>query len=154
MPTRYITEKKEGNEEPLSSHGDWVMLVEMTNTLALRIAASTGALAVALGAFGAHGLKTVLVDRQTVGIWEKAVFYHLIHALVLLILALRSPLFKGPWFSFLFGVVLFSGSLYLLALANIRWVGAITPFGGVSLIMGWLWLLLSAAKLGRSEFKL
>jgi uncharacterized membrane protein YgdD (TMEM256/DUF423 family) len=112
----------------------------MTNSTALRLAAVLGALAVVLGAFGAHWLKPVLEQNQTAAIWEKAVFYHFIHALMLFILAGRTPLHRGPWFSFLIGILLFSGSLYLLALTNLRWLGAITPFGGISFIAGWVCL--------------
>ena len=115
----------------------------MTNSAALRIAAVLGFLGVALGAFGAHGFKEVLTRNATVAIWEKAVFYHFIHALVLFILSGRSPLPLGPSLSFLLGIVLFSGSLYLLALTNIRWLGAITPFGGISFLVGWLWLAMA-----------
>ena len=87
----------------------------MRNMLAMRIAALTGLVAVALGAFGAHGLKEVLARNQTAGIWDKAVLYHFIHAIMLVVLAARRPLLKGPWFSFLTGIVIFSGSLYVLA---------------------------------------
>lgn len=119
----------------------------MTSVLAIRIAGVIGFLAVALGAFGAHGLKDVLTRNQTASIWETAVFYHFIHAVMLFVLALRKPLFSGPWFSFLIGIIIFSGSLYLLAFTNVRWLGAITPIGGVSFIVGWLWLVVSASKL-------
>ncbi len=115
----------------------------MTNSMALRSAALLGFLAVALGAFGAHGLKELLLRNGTAAIWEKAVFYHLVHALVLLLLAGRTPLHAGPWFSFLAGIVIFSGSLYLLAVTNLHWLGAITPIGGVSFLVGWLWLALA-----------
>jgi uncharacterized membrane protein YgdD (TMEM256/DUF423 family) len=100
-----------------------------------------GALAVALGAFGAHGLKEVLTQNGTTAIWEKAVFYHFIHALMLALLAQRPTLQRGPWFSFLIGILIFSGSLYLLALTNVRMLGAITPFGGASFLVGWIWLV-------------
>ena len=112
----------------------------------MRIGALMGLMAVALGAFGAHGLKDVLARNETVGIWEKAVFYHFVHVIMLIILAMRRPLLKGPWFSFLAGIAIFSGSLYLLAYTNVHWLGAITPFGGVSFIVGWLWLAFSAEK--------
>jgi|SRR5436190_1357711 len=112
----------------------------MSNTSALRIAAVLGFLAVGLGAFGAHGLKDVLVRNHTASIWEKAVFYHFIHTVMLYILATRQPFPCVPWFSFLLGILLFSGSLYLLAFTNIRWLGAVTPFGGVSFLVGWLCL--------------
>jgi uncharacterized membrane protein YgdD (TMEM256/DUF423 family) len=119
----------------------------MTNSVALRTAALFGLLAVVLGAFGAHGLKEVLARNQTAAIWEKAVLYHFIHAVMLFILAGRSPLQTGPWLSFLIGILIFSGSLYLLAFTNVRWLGAITPFGGVSFIVGWVWLLMCPAAL-------
>jgi uncharacterized membrane protein YgdD (TMEM256/DUF423 family) len=112
----------------------------MSNSTALRIAAVLGALAVALGAFGAHGLKDLLARNNTAVIWEKAVFYHFIHAVMLFVLATRPQLQPAPWFSFLAGIVIFSGSLYLLAITNLRWLGAITPIGGISFLVGWLWL--------------
>jgi uncharacterized membrane protein YgdD (TMEM256/DUF423 family) len=115
----------------------------MTNSAAVRIAAVVGLLGVALGAFGAHGLKELLARNETAAIWEKAVFYHLIHAVMLFILGGRAPLQTGPWFSFLGGIVFFSGSLYLLALTKILWLGAITPLGGLSFLAGWLWLAIS-----------
>lgn len=115
----------------------------MSTARAGRIAAVLGFLAVALGAFGAHGLKGILVSNGTAATWEKAVLYHFIHAVMLFIIAGRTPLQSGPWFSFFIGILLFSGSLYLLALTNVRWLGAITPFGGVSFLVGWLWLTLS-----------
>jgi uncharacterized membrane protein YgdD (TMEM256/DUF423 family) len=123
----------------------------MTNSNLCRVAAVMGALAVALGAFGAHGLKGVLQQNQTVAIWEKAVFYHFIHAVMLFILAGRTPVRRGPWFSFLLGIVLFSGSLYLLALTNVRWLGAITPFGGISFIAGWVCLAFAPSKSSSGE---
>jgi len=116
----------------------------MTNTTALRIAALMGFLAVGLGAFGAHTLKDLLTRNGTGQVWEKAVLYHFIHAVMLFILAQRSGFLQGPWWSFLIGITLFSGSLYLLAITNIRWLGAITPFGGISFLVGWLWLMLTA----------
>jgi len=115
----------------------------MTNSAALRIAAVLGSLGVILGAFGAHGLKELLVRNEAATIWEKAVFYHLIHAVMLFILGGRSPMQSGPWLSFLAGIVLFSGSLYLLALTKIHWLGAITPLGGLSFLVGWLWLAIT-----------
>lgn len=108
----------------------------------MRIAAGAGLLAVALGAFGAHSLRNLLARNETTVIWEKAVFYHFIHAVMLFILATRNPLRRFAWFCFLGGIVIFSGSLYLLAVTNVRWLGAITPIGGISFIAGWFCLLL------------
>ena len=116
----------------------------MTSTLATRIAAATGLLAVALGAFGAHGFKELLAQNGTVAIWEKAVFYHFIHAVMLFVLAERKPLPAVAWWSFLIGIFFFSGSLYLLAVTNAHWLGAVTPVGGVSFLLGWAWLGLKA----------
>ena len=118
----------------------------MTNTLAIRLAALMGLLAVALGAFGAHGLKEILTRNETAAIWEKAVFYHFIHTVMLFVLAQRQPVPRLPWLSFLFGILIFSGSLYLLAVTNVRWLGAITPIGGVSLIVGWACLFVTAGR--------
>ena len=116
----------------------------MTNTLALRIAAVMGFLAVALGAFGAHGLKEVLIKHEATATWQTAVFYHFIHTVMLFLLALRRPVPSGPWVSFFVGILIFSGSLYVLAVTNVKWLGAITPIGGVSFLVGWAWLALSA----------
>lgn len=113
----------------------------MTAILATRIAATMGLLAVILGAFGAHGLKALLAQNGTAAIWEKAVFYHFIHAVMLFVLAERKPFPAVAWWSFLIGILIFSGSLYLLAVTNVLWLGAVTPFGGVSFIFGWAWLI-------------
>lgn len=104
-------------------------------------AAISGFLAVALGAFGAHGLKALL--GKNLAIYQTAVQYHFFHTLALLVTGLlysryldgRSFAISG--FAFLFGIVLFSGSLYLLAITNIRWLGAITPLGGILFLIGW-----------------
>jgi uncharacterized membrane protein YgdD (TMEM256/DUF423 family) len=110
---------------------------------ASRIAAIAGLLAVVLGALGAHGwLNHLLVQNGTITIWEKAVFYHFIHAVMLFVLAERKTLQAVAWWSFLAGIVIFSGSLYLLAVTNVKWLGAITPFGGVAFIVGWVCLIL------------
>ena len=115
----------------------------MNSTTITRVAAAAGLLAVVLGAFGAHGLKNLLAQNGTAAIWETAVFYHFIHAVMLFILAERKTFPAVAWWSFLTGIVIFSGSLYLLAVTNVRWLGAITPFGGVSFVAGWVALLLS-----------
>jgi uncharacterized membrane protein YgdD (TMEM256/DUF423 family) len=94
------------------------------------------AAAVALGAFGAHGLRARL-DSYAMGVYEKAAFYHFIHALGILLSA-RFPIVC--WL-LLAGIAFFSGSLYLLAVTGNRALGAITPIGGVCFIAGWLALV-------------
>ena len=98
------------------------------------------ALAVALGAFGAHALKAQLTPGMLAA-WQTAVQYHLVHAVAIVAIALsgRSSLRGSAWL-LAAGIVLFSGSLYLLALTGVRGLGAVTPFGGVAFILGWLWL--------------
>ena len=120
----------------------------MTNALATRVAAIAGFLAVVLGAFGAHSLQKVLEANQTGAIWQTAVFYHFIHAVMLFVLAQRPALHLGPWWFFLVGILIFSGSLYVLALTNVRTWGAVTPLGGISFIVGWVWL--AVCPLGKS----
>jgi uncharacterized membrane protein YgdD (TMEM256/DUF423 family) len=118
----------------------------MNQTLAARLAAGAGLLAVVFGAFGAHGLKQLLAHNDTAGIWEKAVLYHFIHAVMLFVLAERKPFPAVAWWSFLIGILFFSGSLYLLAVTNVPWLGAVTPVGGVSFIVGWSCLLFKSAR--------
>lgn len=104
------------------------------------LAAILLAAAVALGAFGAHGLKDRL-DAYSMGIWEKAVFYQFVHALGMLIVAgWQRPDTGLVCWLLAAGVLLFSGSLYVLALTRILTLGAITPLGGVSFIAAWLLL--------------
>lgn len=114
--------------------------------MAARVAALAGLLAVALGAFGAHGLSLKLREFGTVAIWEKAVLYHALHAVMLWMLARETPPPRGPWFCFLGGILIFSGSLYILAATNTRWLGAVTPVGGVCFVAGWLWLALGGIR--------
>ncbi len=126
----------------------------MNESLLLRLAALSGALAVALGAFGAHGLKPHLTDYQ-ISIWEKAVFYQFIHTVVVLVLALymqqhgATPAWRWGALLMLTGILLFSGSLYVLAVRELLpfpagWAGPITPLGGLCFIAGWLLLLVRA----------
>lgn len=109
----------------------------MNRSLALRLAALLGFLGVALGAFGAHGLRDVLMKTGRADAWATAVLYHLVHACILAAISLRRPP-RAAWWLFAAGIVLFSGSLYLLALTNVRWLGAITPLGGLCFLGGWL----------------
>jgi uncharacterized membrane protein YgdD (TMEM256/DUF423 family) len=103
------------------------------------------ALAVAMGAFGAHGLRG-RIDDYSMTIYERAVFYHFVHALgVLIVSLLPRPSSTAAWL-LVTGIVLFSGSLYVLAVTGIRMLGAVTPFGGVAFIAGWLCLAWSATR--------
>ena len=110
------------------------------------------ALAVTLGAFGAHGLRDRL-DAYALSVYERAVFYHFVHALGLLAVPLlaRVNAISGAaaarvcWL-LLAGIVLFSGSLYVLAVTGIRALGVVTPFGGVSFIAAWVVLAFAALK--------
>jgi uncharacterized membrane protein YgdD (TMEM256/DUF423 family) len=110
----------------------------MQSRTTLRIAGICGATAVLLGAFGAHGLKNVLSEAQLT-IYETGVRYHAYHALALLACGVRGSLRFAPW-CLLVGILVFSGSLYALALTDIRWLGAITPLGGLAFVAGWLLL--------------
>ena len=107
-------------------------------------AALLGATAVVLGAFGAHALRARL-DASQLATWSTAVEYHLVHAAVLLALALYgasgSRAVGLPAALFSAGIVLFSGSLYALVLGGPRWLGPVTPLGGLCLIGGWLALI-------------
>jgi uncharacterized membrane protein YgdD (TMEM256/DUF423 family) len=110
----------------------------------LVLAAFSGFLSVALGAFGAHSLKNVL-DGYGKSIYEKAVTYQMFHtmglfAVGLLQMSLKNRSLSISGWSFLIGIFLFSGSLYWLALTGIKWLGAITPFGGVAFLLGWAFL--------------
>ncbi len=100
-------------------------------------AAATGFTAIALGAFGAHALRGVLEANQTRELWNTAVLYHLVHAPALLWAATAESFLKGAVLCWGFGIVLFSGSLYALALTKISMLGAITPVGGLLLMAGW-----------------
>lgn len=106
------------------------------------VSALMGFAAVALGAFGAHGLKATFEQLAIAKEWwATAAQYHLIHAAVLLGIALHAPAHVWGWRLILAGTLLFSGTLYLMAVTNIRWLGAITPIGGTLLLAGWLLLV-------------
>jgi len=119
-----------------------------------RIFFVTGAIsaliAVAAGAFGAHGLKT-RVSTEMLAIFETAARYQMYHALALFVVAWAQTRFPGNlvnvagWL-FIVGIILFSGSLYLLSLTEIRWLGAITPLGGAAFLGGWICLILAGWK--------
>jgi uncharacterized membrane protein YgdD (TMEM256/DUF423 family) len=116
------------------------------STLLFRLAAALCFLAVALGAFGAHALRSMLEGRGMLDVWNKAVLYHFIHAIALFVLALFGTTNRGAWWLLFAGIFLFSGSLYVMALTNLRWLGAITPLGGICFLAGWAWLVLAPTK--------
>jgi len=110
-----------------------------------------GFLSVALGAFGAHAFKEVLTASKRLGTYETAVQYQMYHALALVFtgfMALYFPKTDFSWvaFSFLFGTIIFSGSLYILCATGIKWLGAITPIGGLGFLAGWLLLAIKIWK--------
>lgn len=109
----------------------------MNRRAALLVAGATGFLGIALGAFGAHALNGLLEANHGRDLWNTAVLYHLVHAPVLLWLARATVVAAAPFLCVTLGILLFSGSLYALALSKIAWIGAITPIGGLLLMAGW-----------------
>ena len=109
----------------------------------ITIGALSGFVAVALGAFGAHALKPMLERLGKTDVWNKAVLYHFIHAIALFVIGTLGNPNRGVAWLFTAGIVFFSGSLYLLSLTNARWLGPITPLGGLCFLAGWAWLFLS-----------
>jgi uncharacterized membrane protein YgdD (TMEM256/DUF423 family) len=114
------------------------------------LGAVAGFIGVALGAFAAHGLKSRL-DAGLLATFEIGVRYHMYHALALLCVAWACTRWPGAltnaagWL-FVAGIVVFSGSLYVLALTGVRWLGAITPLGGLAFLAGWICLAWAALK--------
>lgn len=119
--------------------------------LFLTIGSIAMALAVMLGAFGAHGLKSRLTEEM-IGIFETGVNYHFYHAIGLLILGLiagylpDSSLLKWSGWLMIAGILIFSGSLYILSTSGTRWLGAITPIGGLCFISAWILLTIAVWK--------
>ena len=120
--------------------------------ITLLFAAISGTLAVAIGAFGAHGLNKLLVKNNRLDTFDTAVKYHFYHTIFLLFLGIylnythdKSYLTFASW-SIMFGIIVFSGSLYTLSITNIKILGAITPIGGLGFIIGWVCLILNVMK--------
>ena len=119
----------------------------------LRLAAAIGFISIVLGSLGAHGhVHDVISTNGYLAQWQTAAHYHQIHAVALLILSLLAvdpsgdTRFRIPFFAVLIGIFLFSGSLYVLAYTSTKWLGAITPFGGVAFMIGWVSLAFSLPK--------
>lgn len=115
----------------------------MNRIALLRIAAALCFVAVTLGAFGVHALKATLQSSGMLDAWNKAVLYHLVHAVALVALALYGAGNRGAYLLLAAGILFFSGSLYTMALTNVRWLGAITPLGGLCFLAGWAWLVIA-----------
>ncbi len=120
----------------------------MTDRQLTILAALNLMVAVGAGAFGAHGLKRMLTP-ELLSVWQTGVLYHLVHALGLFAVALLgarygSPLLSAAGMVMFAGIVLFSGSLYLLSLTGTHWLGAVTPFGGVAFLASWGMVALAA----------
>ena len=114
----------------------------MTQKTILLIASALGALTVAIGAFGAHALAKLLESTGRVATFETAVKYQMYHTLALLAIGLllfkvEQPALQVAAWCFFLGILIFSGSLYVLCLSGITWLGAITPIGGTLFIVGW-----------------
>ncbi len=123
----------------------------ITEKVFLSLAALNGFIAVALGAFGAHGLRDRLTEHL-LSAWQTAVQYHFYHTLALLAVALLLPRFQfsrlliaSGWL-FVAGILLFSGSLYGLALGGPKILGPVTPLGGLCFLLGWLVLFIAVVK--------
>ena len=118
----------------------------------IAIGALSAGIAVALGAFGAHGLKDS-VPPEDLDIWKTGVLYHVFHALALILVGLHARGGATPkliaW-SFLAGSVIFAGTLYGIVLTDQRWLGAITPIGGGLMIVGWVSFFWHALRAGKS----
>lgn len=123
----------------------------------LMVSGASGFLAVALGAFGAHGLQSRLESAadgaKRLGWWQTGAHYHLVHALALLAVALlvaKLPQARFAGYAFTVGTLLFSGSLYAMALGGPRALGAVTPLGGLGFLVGWAVLVWCGFSLGRA----
>ena len=114
----------------------------------IMIGAISGCLVVIMGAFGAHALNEIL-DDYSKSIYNKAVLYHMFHSIAILFLGVINKIqpeihSSMVGWSFVFGIILFSGSLYILAITGIKSLGMITPIGGIFFIIGWIFLILKA----------
>lgn len=124
------------------------------NRVFLQVGAWSALLAVLAGAFGAHALGP-WIDAESMGVFRTAALYHFLHALALFAIGawevpprIESPVHRAAW-TLAVGTLLFSGSLYALAITDVRWLGMLTPLGGVTLCAGWFWLAITAGKAAR-----
>lgn len=122
--------------------------------VALLISAISGLVSVGLGAFGAHALKTKLEAEGTFSTFQTAVQYQFYHTLALLAVGILMTKYSSPWLSYsaysmIAGILIFSGSLYLLCFTGQKWLGAITPIGGLGLLLGWGFLIIFALRINQ-----
>ena len=118
--------------------------------LLFTLGAGSALISVAAGAFGAHALRTRL-SSDLLSVFETAARYQMYHALAILAASWAVTRWPSPWpvragWLFAVGTLLFSGSLYALALSGVRWLGAVTPFGGVAFLAGWVCLILAVRR--------
>jgi uncharacterized membrane protein YgdD (TMEM256/DUF423 family) len=118
------------------------------NKTFLTFGAIFGLMGVAFGAFGAHALKDVLIENGNLATYETAVKYQFYHALALLLTGILTKEISNKWImyaglSFIVGTIIFSGSLYLICLTGIKMFGAVAPIGGITMILGWAFFLIS-----------
>ncbi|MEM9158537.1 MAG: DUF423 domain-containing protein [Verrucomicrobiota bacterium] len=123
----------------------------MSKQRLIKIVGILGVLGIGLGAFGAHGLKETLEEAGMTTVWENAVLYHLIHMAALFALSFSDSTLKQKVYSivawaWIVGILLFSGSLYAMSLTQLKFLGPITPLGGLSFMVGWVTLVFAKAK--------
>lgn len=124
----------------------------MKSVHTIRLAAILGALTVAIGAFGAHGLAPVLEKFGRTATFETAVKYQFYHTLAIFLVGVvqlhfqANKILHSAVYLFVIGIIVFSGSLYVLSTTGITWLGAITPFGGVAFILGWIYVFFGIKK--------
>lgn len=129
--------------------------MKQTQKIFFAFGAMFGCAGVALGAFGAHGLKNI-ASPEMLAVFETGVRYHMYHAFALIAAALlhqfaEHRLLRFAGWSFVTGIFLFSGSLYAMTFTGIRLFGAVTPFGGIAFLLGWTYLFLSAVKIKKEN---
>lgn len=117
----------------------------------LRVGIIIAGLTVAIGAFGAHSLADILSANGRIETYKTAVFYQFVHSLAIILTSLLyekydSKRLNTAFYLFFLGIIIFSGSLYILSITDIRILGAITPIGGISFIIGWIYLYLATKK--------
>jgi uncharacterized membrane protein YgdD (TMEM256/DUF423 family) len=128
----------------------------MKNT-GLIFGAAIGFVGVALGAFGAHGLEDLLTANGREATWETAVLYQFVHAGLLLVLGIldsihpSAKLLRISTWTTIAGILVFSGSLYVLSLTNVKWLGAITPIGGLCFLVAWSLLLFHSLRIKKNQ---